>query len=82
MNKRFAPLKEIIADTIQQGIDTNTLDIGALVRRMEIEFARLGYREKTRHTLTQILIVRLDGVGDFILTSSAIRTIRENGDSL
>ena len=70
--------ENIVAEILQQAKENRILNLSELVRRLEQHFTRLGYREKTTYTLTKILIVRLDGVGDFILTSSAIRAIREN----
>lgn len=74
----FFPLKKIIFDTVQNGADKNILDIGDFVKNMEFEFEKLGYREKNFSSVKNILLIRLDAVGDFILTSPAIRAVREN----
>lgn len=46
--------------------------------RAEEEFKRLGYREKIPSGVENILIVRLDSIGDMILTSGFIREVRRN----
>lgn len=46
--------------------------------RIEEEFKRLGYREKISSGVQNILIVRLDAIGDMILTSGFIREVRKN----
>ena len=48
------------------------------LRRAEEEFKRLGYREEISAGVENILIVRLDAVGDMILTSGFLREIRKN----
>ena len=50
----------------------------AFLNRAEAEFVRLGYREKIPAGVENILIVRLDVIGDMILTSSFIREVRVN----
>ena len=50
---------------------------GAFLMRAEKEFNRLGYREKSSG-VENILIVRLDSIGDMILTSGFIREVRAN----
>lgn len=51
---------------------------GAFLTRAEEEFKRMGYREKISAGVENILIVRLDVVGDQILTSGFIREVRAN----
>ena len=48
------------------------------LRRAEEEFRRVGWREKIPATVENILIVRLDAIGDMILTSGFIREVRAN----
>lgn len=48
------------------------------LRRAEEEFGRLGYREEISSGVENILIVRLDVVGDMILTSGFLREVRAN----
>ena len=51
---------------------------GAFLTRAEEEFKRLGYREENPAGVKNILIVRLDAIGDMILTSGFIREVRAN----
>ena len=46
--------------------------------RAEEEFKRTGYREKNSEGIENILIARLDVIGDMILTSGFIREVRAN----
>lgn len=50
----------------------------AFLNRAEAEFRRLGYREEIPAGVENILIVRLDVIGDMILTSGFIREVRRN----
>lgn len=50
---------------------------GQFLTRAEQEFKRQGYREKVEG-VENILIVRLDAIGDIILTSGFIREVRKN----
>lgn len=44
----------------------------------EEEFRRTGYREKISSGVENILIIRLDAIGDMILTSGFLREVRAN----
>ena len=56
--------------------DPSTL--GKFLARAEDEFCRQGYREEISSGVENILIVRLDVIGDMILTSGFIREVRKN----
>ena len=45
---------------------------------LEREFVRAGYREEISAGVENILIVRLDAIGDMILTSGFLREVRAN----
>ena len=51
---------------------------GMFLNRVEEEFGRLGYREKISSGVENILIVRLDAIGDQILFSGFLREVRRN----
>ncbi len=75
----YGQLEKVVDDTINRTIQTKDFDLISFLQSMKTEFARLGFREPpARGGVQKILILRLDAVGDFILTSAAIRTIREN----
>ena len=50
----------------------------AFLNRAEAEFRRLGYREEIPIGVENILIVRLDAIGDMIITSGFLREVRAN----
>lgn len=51
---------------------------GQFLMRAEEEFRRQGYRDKVSGDIENILIVRLDAIGDMVLTSGFIREVRAN----
>ncbi|MBE8953127.1 MAG: glycosyltransferase family 9 protein [Quinella sp. 1Q7] len=51
---------------------------GQFLLRAEQEFQRLGYREKISAGVENILIVRIDAIGDMILMSGFLRELRRN----
>ena len=51
---------------------------GGFLAQAEAEFKRLGYREKNFAGVENILVVRLDFIGDLILNSAFIRELRKN----
>ena len=59
-------------------LKANPAQTPLLMPEVEDEFKRAGYREKISSSVENILIVRLDAIGDMILTSGFIREIRAN----
>ncbi len=59
-------------------INDSSIDLTKFLQRMEIDFARFGFRENYLNGVENILVICLDEVGDYILTSPTIRAIREN----
>lgn len=59
-------------------VNNSSIDLTQFVQRMEMDFARFGFRDNQLNGVENILVVCLDEVGDYILTSPTIRTIREN----
>ena len=57
---------------------TNPVQVGYLMQRAETEFELCGYREDIPSSVENILIVRLDVIGDMIITSGFIREVRAN----
>ncbi|MBR0060156.1 MAG: glycosyltransferase family 9 protein, partial [Selenomonadaceae bacterium] len=51
---------------------------GSFLMRAEEELTRTGYREEISAGVENILIVRLDAIGDMILTSGFLREVRAN----
>lgn len=59
-------------------LKANPAQVSELMFEVEAEFKRAGYREKIPVPVENILIVRLDAIGDMILTSGLIREVRAN----
>ena len=78
MKENFDNLEKLVVDTIQNAVKTKELKLQVLFQKMESEFTRFGFRESSKDGVKNILLVRLDNVGDFILTIPAIREVRMN----
>lgn len=74
LNEKYAALAGALEKNVKHIIETKNLDF----RIMEEEFVRQGYREDKPSGVENILIFRLDYMGDFILSTPAIREIRAN----
>lgn len=59
-------------------LKANPGQVPEMMSETEREFERAGYREEIPSTVENILIVRLDAIGDMILTSGFIREVRAN----
>ncbi len=78
INENFAFLNKIIENIINDTEKQRTLYLGGLTKTLEDVFKNLGFQDNFNEPVKNILIVKLDNVGDFILLSPSIRTIREN----
>ena len=76
-NEDYGNLEQIYIDAVRAVMATNKFDLDLFINQMENEFVRLGYRDESAG-VKNILLVRLDAVGDFMMTTPSIRTIREN----
>lgn len=65
-------------DELFSEIHGGSRDYGQFLVRIEEEFMRQGYRDENSGGVENILIVRLDAIGDMILTSGFLREVREN----
>lgn len=75
----YKQLIKVAADNVNQAIQTHSFNIKNFFQQMEGEFNRLGFREKSAKVgVDNILLLRFDAVGDFVLTSAAIREVRMN----
>ena len=70
-------LEKFFADLISY-LKANPEQVSGLMFEAEAEFERAGYREEISAGVENILIVRLDAIGDMILTSGFIREVRAN----
>lgn len=64
-------------DNLIQSLNANPSQSAYILQQTEEEFARAGYRNKVSG-VENILIVRLDAIGDMILTSGFLRELRAN----
>ena len=79
MVDEYAPLKKILADTVNMLATAQTFNVSLFLRKMEVAFIETGFRDKNLSgEIQSILLVRMDAAGDFILTTPAIRAVREN----
>ena len=74
LNEKYAALANALQKNINHIVETKNLNFTI----MEQEFARQGYRDNQASGVEKILIFRLDYMGDFILSTPAIREIRAN----
>ncbi len=59
-------------------LKANPAQVSGLLFEAEAEFEYTGYREEISAGVENILIVRLDAIGDMILTSGFLREVRAN----
>ena len=79
MFDEYAPIKKIILDTVKTLAETQTFNVDLFLNQMEGAFKSAGFRETGNNTaIKSILLLRIDAAGDFILSTPAIRAIREN----
>lgn len=71
-------LVKIFEDTLKQMAVAKQFDLGTFLPRMEKAFVEEGFREEQTNGVENILVLRLDAAGDFIVASGAIREIRAN----
>ena len=74
IQQRHAALANALEKNFKHIMATQNLDFTI----MEQEFAKQGYRDNQSSGVENILIFRLDYMGDFILSTPAIREIRAN----
>ena len=75
---RFSNLNKAVEEFKAGVIQTSKFNYYELYKKMEPAFAAENFRAPIRRGVDNILILRLDAVGDFVLTSAAIRELRAN----
>ena len=79
MIDEYAQLKKIIAETVSTFATTQTLNLDLFFKQMEGAFKSAGFRDdKSNGEIKSILLLHVGAAGDFVLTTPAIRTVREN----
>lgn len=76
-NKYFA-LKELIINLIEQAKKNRNFDFAVFFNQIETAFQKSGFREVQKFGVKNILVMRLDAIGDFVLSSGFIRELRLN----
>lgn len=74
-------LRRLCEAYIRQTIPTHKFDLPDFVDYMEPIFARFGYRGKDLSDKESILVIRLDDIGDCVMTSGFLRELRKNRPS-
>ena len=80
-DNEFDSLTKIIDSTVsnaQTSDNPEFFNMKDFRDKMEVEFSNLGFREEHSQGVENILLVRLQAMGDFINTSAAIREVRKN----
>ena len=76
---KFSNLNKAVEEFKASVIQTSNFNYYELYKKMEPAFATENFRAPIhRGGVVNILILRLDAVGDFVLTSAAIRELRAN----
>ena len=78
MAKNYDKLYKFFRSKINDCKADKKINLGKFFDGVEEAFRSEGFRETTPQAVENILIVRLDAIGDFILTSSMIREVRKN----
>ncbi len=76
--KPYERLNVFFGDLIREMRQAPPQDYGRFLIRAEEEFRRRGWRDTNPAGVENILIVRLDLIGDTIMTSGFIREVRAN----
>ena len=65
-------------DEVTKRLKANPAQVSDLMLAVEGAFDQFGYREEISAPVENILVVRLDAIGDMILTSGFLRELRKN----
>ena len=77
-NDKYHQIKQTIQDIINHTKETKQLDFSNFYYQMENVFKLNGYRDIQNSGVENILVMRLDAIGDFVLTTGFIRELRLN----
>lgn len=71
-------LKLFCESYIKRTMATHKFDLQDFIEYMEPAFKRLGYRTMDRRKRESILVIRLDTIGNCVMTSGFLRELRKN----
>ena len=77
-NDLYLPLVRTLQSEFDAAEKDGSLDFMKFIARAESAFKASGFREDPKHGVENILIMRLDMMGDFIISSGFIRELRAN----
>ena len=77
-NKLYDELHKIFQESLQTAIQMQRFSFTDFFESAEVEFKNFGFRDDIKNGVENILILRLDVVGDSIVTSGYVREIRKN----
>ena len=81
-NDLYLPLVRTLQSEFDAAEKDGSLDFMKFIARAESAFKASGFREDPKHGVENILIMRLDMMGDFIISSGFIRELRANYQKL
>lgn len=79
MQNILPELQQGFISFIEEAISCKTFSVDAFVEKMDQNFFQSGFREeRNKNEILKILIIRLDEIGDNILSSGFLRELRAN----
>ena len=75
---KYLPIKQALKKLVDQTLQTKRFEFLHFYNQMEDVFTKTGFREKQQSGVKNILVTRLDAIGDFVLTTGFIRELRLN----
>ena len=78
MEEKNIIIKQSIKNVIERTRESRNFDLANFFNQLESAFQKTGFREVQKAGVKNILVMRLDAIGDFVLTSGFIRELRLN----
>ena len=75
---KYLSIKQALKKIVDQTLQTKHFEFLHFYKQMEESFRKTGFREKQQVGVKNILVMRLDAIGDFVLTTGFIRELRLN----
>ena len=75
----YSKLEKNLEEMVNELVQNNRIALQDFYPKFEQTFTELGFRgEQSLGGIENILLVKLDNAGDFVLASAAIREVRKN----
>ena len=74
----YSTIKQSIVNIINRTKESKNFNLADFFGQMENSFQKTGFREVQKTGVKNILVMRLDAIGDFVLSSGFIRELRLN----